>query len=227
MCGRYHFTSPSETMRKLALQMDLPGLFDHLPVNAAPGQRLPVLLRQNGRVVLRLMRWGLIPRWAKERPANGGQINARSETIFEKPTFADNVRARRCLIPANGFFEWHEAGGAKQPWHIGFDGGEHFAFAGVWDSWVEPATGAEEDSFAIITTTATANIAHLHHRMPVMLQRDKAAAWLRTADPELLLPDAALPVTFHPVADRIGGAPAGDLSLLEPVPPKLRQDALI
>lgn len=123
-------------------------------------------------------RWGLVPSWAKEPSAGGGMINARAETMHEKPSFRAAFRRRRCLIPADSFYEWRKTEqGAKQPYRIGFADGEVFAFAGLWETWAGP-DGSEIDTCTIVTTQAAPKIEIIHHRMPVILDASAFDAWL-------------------------------------------------
>jgi putative SOS response-associated peptidase YedK len=142
------------------------------------------------------MRWGLIPRWAKD--ASAAQINARSETLIEKPAFRESFERRRCLIPADGFYEWKRSGSTKQPFHFGMYDDSLFAFAGIWDRWKQPR-GLEIESCAILTTTPNDLLSDVHDRMPAILRPEHYDAWLTAPftevrrHAELLRPfDAAL-----------------------------------
>jgi putative SOS response-associated peptidase YedK len=157
--------------------------------NLAPGQDAPVIIQEKSRV-LKLMHWGLVPSWAKETSTGYKMINARAETLTQKPSFKKSFQRRRCLVPADGFYEWRKNGGrAKTPLRFVLKSGEPFAFAGLWDIW----QGSDEDetegnnrlpllSFTIITTEANDLIRPIHDRMPVILQPKDEDAWL---DPDL------------------------------------------
>src|ERR1700692_1838451 len=138
--------------------------------NIAPTQRVPVI-RQNPKELgreLSLMRWGLIPSWAKDMSGAATMINARSETAATKPAFRDPLANRRCLIPADGFYEWQRTGKAKQPYCFEVNEGELFAFAGIWDRWKDPS-GSAVETCSILTTTPNALTTAVHDRMPVIL----------------------------------------------------------
>lgn len=124
-----------------------------------------------------LMRWGLIPAWAKDAGAGNPLINARAESLADKPSFRDALEWRRCLIPADGFYEWQVGGGPRRPWRVKLKSGEAFAFAGLWERWQGPG-GEVVHSCAIVTTEANELLAAIHPRMPVLLARDREGAWL-------------------------------------------------
>jgi putative SOS response-associated peptidase YedK len=154
------------------------------------------------------MRWGLIPKWAKDAAIASKLINARAETLSEKPAFREAFKRRRCLIPADGFYEWQTLGKRKQAWHVKLQSGEPFAFAGLWDQWTAP-DGAPVRTCTIVTTTPNELMSQFHHRMPVILHPADEATWLdqALADPERLLPllgqyPAAL-MEAYPVSDLV------------------------
>ncbi len=183
MCGRYSLTTPAEAVIR-AFDAS-PGLDLAPRFNAAPAQDLPVV-RGAGREMVSL-RWGLVPHWAKDISATKPQINARGETVGSKPTFRDAFARRRCLVPADGWYEWQGERGAKQPYRICRPDGGLFAFAGIWERWGGEGADALE-SFAIITTGASRDLAHIHHRMPVILDPARYESWL---DVEGIPPDRA------------------------------------
>jgi putative SOS response-associated peptidase YedK len=176
MCSRYSLTSPPEAIRRL---FGLEKLDPFPPrYNIAPTQ--PVLLvreteRQQREGVL--ARWGLMPSWVKDPSAFTTLINARSETVAEKPSFRAAFRHRRCLVPADGFYEWTGAAGAKQPHLIQLKSRAPFAFAGLWENWLG-ADGSEIETAAILTTLANGDMAAIHDRMPVILFPDQFERWL-------------------------------------------------
>lgn len=178
MCGRYTITSPPEAMRDLfafAEQPNFPARY-----NVAPTQPVPIVRLEGGRRHFVLVRWGLIPSWSKEEPRTL-LINARAETIAEKPSFRGAFRHRRCLMPADGFYEWKAMPrGPKQPFYIRRRDRKPFAFAAIWDNWMT-ADGSEIESCAIVTTEANATLAPIHARMPVILDEKDWDRWL---DPE-------------------------------------------
>ncbi len=231
MCGRYSITTPVEALRR-AFEFD-----ERLNLapryNTAPTQSLPVVRltgsgqteagqKEAGRRALALLSWGLIPAWAKDAAIGARLINARSESVAAKPSFRAAFRHRRCLVPADGFFEWKADPdtGRKQPFHIHAPDHSVFAFAGLWEAW-HGADGPIE-SFTIITTDATARLRAIHDRMPVVLARDAYAAWLasdaKAADLEPLLvpaPEDALIAT--PVSTRVNQIANDDPACIAPV----------
>lgn len=185
--------------------------------NIAPAQSVPVI-RQHPKEPLRqlsLMKWGLIPHWAKDPSIAAGTINAKSETAATKPAFRDPFRLRRCLIPADGFYEWRRKGGSKQPYCFEVSGGELFAFAGLWDGWKD-SNGRWVKTCSILTTTPNAVITTIHDRMPVILYPDYYDVWL---DPEvrdvaavtkLLKPYDVTPMRCYAVSTRINSVANDD-----------------
>jgi putative SOS response-associated peptidase YedK len=209
MCGRYRLSRRKQILEE-RFEADF-GEQDWTPrYNIAPTQPVPVLRQRPGKPkrVLSLMRWGLIPSWTKDASGAAGMINARSETAAEKPAFRDPMRFRRCLIPADGFYEWRRTGASKQPFCFELENGELFAFAGVWDGWRDPS-GQWIRSCSILTTAPNALTATIHNRMPVILHRDDYDLWL---DPDMtkvesvsepLKPFAACLMHSFPVSSRI------------------------
>ncbi|WP_421860033.1 SOS response-associated peptidase [Parvibaculum sp.] len=187
MCGRFSITTPPEAMRGLFGYLDEP---DFPPrYNIAPSQPVPIVVREQdgeggSRRRFLLVRWGLVPSWAKEMPQSI-LINARAETIAEKPSFRGAFRHHRALMPADGFYEWKAVSGKgpKQPFFIRRKDGRPFAMAAVWDIWM-PAGGSELDSCAIVTTEANEALAPVHHRMPVILDEKDWDLWLDPAATE-------------------------------------------
>lgn len=145
--------------------------------NIAPTQPVATVRQAGATRMLAMMRWGLVPSWASDISIGGQLINGRSETVLEKPAFRESFRARRCLIPADGFYEWKKAGKEKQPFHFGMKDGSLFAFAGVWDRWKSPG-GAWLESCSILTTAPNQLLADVHDRMPVILPARHYEAWL-------------------------------------------------
>jgi putative SOS response-associated peptidase YedK len=185
MCGRYSFTLPPDAIRALFRVMT--GLNLQPRYNIAPTQEAPVIgLDEAGARALKMFRWGLIPRWSKTPPSGAPMINARAETIAEKPAFRDAFHKRRCLVPADGFYEWRKdkSAGDRRPWRILATDRPAFAFAGIWEAWRDPAAaGAIIRSFAIVTTDANARIAEIHDRMPVILRAEDEDSWLAAETP--------------------------------------------
>ena len=187
MCGRYTITSPLEGLRQLFLFEEMPNLAPRF--NVAPSQEAPVVrLEDDGKRHLRLLRWGLIPSWAKDRSIGYKTINARAETVADKPAFRSAFRRRRCLVLADGFFEWQKRDKGKQPYRIVLADRGAFAMAGLWESWRDPEAGERVESFTIIVTDANERLAAIHDRMPVILPPEAHAPWLEaeTAREDLL-----------------------------------------
>ena|SRR5689334_3869152 len=154
--------------------------------NIAPTQEAPVVrVSRTGEREIAMLRWGLVPAWAKELRVGTKMINARAEGVDAKPAFRDAVKRRRCIVPATGFFEWQGEPGRKQPFAITVPGQPLFAFAGLWERW-KPAEGEAVETFTIVTTDANEAVARIHDRMPVILPPDAVDAWL-TAPPEKAL----------------------------------------
>lgn len=147
--------------------------------NVAPSQKILAIARIDGANVLGQYHWGLVPAWAKDRSMGQKMINARSETVAEKPSFRDAFKKRRCLIPADGFYEWVKIKGQKQPMFITRPDGQPFVFAGLWERWQE-RKGVEEIYYSctIITRAAEGPMAKIHHRMPVILAKGAFTSWL-------------------------------------------------
>jgi len=164
--------------------------------NIAPSQEVPVIIRNDdGRNEAKVMKWGLVPSWAPDSSIGQRMINARSETLLEKPSFKRAVQKRRCLVPANGFYEWRRDGKRKVPMWIQFKTREPFAFPGLWDCWVDRETGKPLYTFTIITSHANALLRRIHDRMPLMYCRDMGKQWLE----ESIRDDLVLSLVTQPV----------------------------
>ena len=176
MCGRYTLTTPAE---RLAEEFGFKDSSVELPqsYNVAPTQAVAAVLEEGGGRRLEVLRWGLIPPWANDPQIGSRMINARSETAPEKPSFRRAFRERRCLIPADGFYEWQRTNGAKQPFYIHMEDGRPFAFAGLWESWGRGNEG-EIRTCTILTTGANAVVGEIHERMPVIVAPDAYDVWL-------------------------------------------------
>src|SRR5271169_3521712 len=178
MCGRYRLSRRKQIIEEQFDTTDWQE--DWSPrYNISPTQQVPVI-RQHPKEPIRqiaTLRWGLIPSWAKDSSGAARMINARSETADTKPAFRDALKLRRCLIPADGFYEWQKTGETKQPYCFEVANGELFAFAGIWDRWRDP-NGNWIRSCSILTTTPNAVTSAIHDRMPVILDRDTYDLWL-------------------------------------------------
>lgn len=179
MCGRIVITSAPEAIRQLFGYIEQPNFPPRY--NVAPTQPIPVVVFENGARHFRLMRWGLIPSWVKDPRQFTLLINARGETIQDKPAFRNAIRRRRCLIPADGYYEWQTSGKHKQPYFIHPGDGAPIGFAALSETWVGP-NGEELDTVAIITTAASPDMAALHDRVPVTISADDYAEWLDCSD---------------------------------------------
>ena len=218
MCGRYSITTSTEALRRLFNFDDRPNLQPRY--NLAPTQMAPVIRERDGARHLDMLRWGLLPKWSKDASGAAKMINARSETIAVKPAYREAFRARRCLVPADGFFEWRARGKSKQPYRVCLVDGDAFAFAGLWEAWSDPnAGGAIVETYTVATVVASASIAHIHHRMPVILEPGDHRAWLRGDPAEaaaLLKPLADEKLRSFEVSPRVGNVRNDDPALLEP-----------
>lgn len=191
MCGRYTLTDPGE---ELIRHFNLPELpTGYRPrYNIAPTQSVTAIINGDDSDSRRAgeLRWGLVPGWAKDPAIGNRMINARGETVAEKPSFRNAFRRRRCLLPADGFYEWQQADGRKQPMRIVRHDGAVFAFAGLWESWRPPEGDEVIYTCTIITTDANDTLRPIHHRMPVVVPPESYDLWLdrEIDDPEVLLP---------------------------------------
>jgi putative SOS response-associated peptidase YedK len=179
MCGRFTVTSAPEAMRALFRYPEQPNFPPRY--NVAPTQPIAVVRLQEGKRQFALMRWGLLPSWVKDPRAFSLLINARGESVLDKPAFSNAMKRRRCLIPADGFYEWQAAGGRKQPYYVRAKSGAPLAFAGLWETWTGP-NGEELDTVAIVTTTANRTLAGIHARMPVIVPEEAFDLWLNCAE---------------------------------------------
>jgi putative SOS response-associated peptidase YedK len=225
MCGRYSITTPVDGIREL-FRVDS-GINLQPRYNVAPTQPVPAVRAAKDGRELTFLLWGLIPGWAKDATIAAKLINARTETIAEKPSFRGAFKYRRCLLPADGFYEWTGSKGPKQPWRITLETGGPFGFAGIWENWMDP-NGSEIETCAIVTTEAAESIAHIHHRMPVILKPEDHETWLNGAPDDaqpLMRPyDGAL--AFHAVSRRVNRVANDDAALLEPVEPEMPAEQL-
>jgi putative SOS response-associated peptidase YedK len=223
MCGRYRLSRRKQIVEEyFDCGSDEP---DWSPrYNIAPAQPVPVI-RENPKEPARelsLMRWGLIPSWAQDSSVAAQMINARSETAATKPAFRGALKFRRCLIPADGFYEWLRTGKSKQPYCFEVNDGQLFAFAGLWDRWRDPS-GNWMKTCSILTTTPNAVTAAVHDRMPVILDPDAYDLWLDpgmqnvAAASELLKPCDARLMRCYPVSTRINSVANDDEECCRPM----------
>ena len=223
MCGRYRLSRRKQLVEEYFGTES--GEYDWNPrYNIAPTQPVPVI-RPHPREPIRtlsLVRWGLIPSWAGDPSIGAGMINARSETVAVKPVFREALASRRCLIPADGFYEWQRNGKTKQPYCLEVGDGELFALAGLWDRWTNPQREMIE-SCTIMTTTPNSLLSDIHDRMPVILGPDKFDLWLDPAFTntacllEILRPfDPAL-MRRYPVSTRVNRVVNDDADCAKPL----------
>lgn len=219
MCGRYSLSVPAEALAALfrfAMSEPLKSRFNIAPTQLAPVVRLD----DDDQRSLALLRWGLVPRWAKDLSIGSRLINARSETVDEKPSFRDAYRRRRCLIPASGFFEWKKLpSGTKQPYFIHPAGDEPIAMAGLWERWGGTDASDPSETFTVLTTSANGTLQGLHDRMPVIIAPADFDRWLNPSNDAgvLLRPAADDLLAMHPVSTRVNSPKRDDPSLVEPI----------
>jgi putative SOS response-associated peptidase YedK len=220
MCGRFVITSPPEALRRIFGYCEQPNFPPRH--NVAPSQPVPVVIVENGARHFRLMRWGLVPSWVEDPRQFALLINARSETVLQKPAFKNAIRRRRCLIPADGYYEWQAAAGRKQPFFIYRCDREPFGLAGLAETWTGP-NGEEVDTVAIVTSPANRALSVLHPRVPVAIAQEDFARWLDcsadNADPgmSLLVPPPEGTFAWHEVSTRVNDADNDDPQLILPI----------
>ncbi|MEM7173246.1 MAG: SOS response-associated peptidase [Pseudomonadota bacterium] len=221
MCGRYTLTSPLESVQELFDFPERPNLEPRS--NIAPTQEVPAIRHgQDGAQHLVMLRWGLIPAWAKDAKIASRLINARSETVGEKPSFRQAFAKRRCLVPADGYYEWRTSNGDKQPFRVVSRDGGIFAFAGLWEQWSDPACNNLVETCSLLTTQANRELAAIHHRMPVILPPSSYSSWLDPAIEgghlrALLQPMPLGALRFYPVSDRVNKVVNQGLDLLDEI----------
>ncbi|MDQ3864253.1 MAG: SOS response-associated peptidase [Actinomycetota bacterium] len=219
MCGRYTLSTPAgrlaEEFRVDEGAVEIPPSY-----NIAPTQEVAAVLAEGDRRRLEMLRWGLVPSWADDPEIGARMINARSETAAEKPSFRSAFRNRRCLIAADGFYEWKRENGGKQPYYFRMQDGRPFAFAGLWESWDKGGDGPLR-TCAILTTRANSVLDGIHDRMPVILPPDSYDAWL---DPdadkeeltELMMPYLGDDLETYPVSRFVNSPRNNDERCIEP-----------
>jgi putative SOS response-associated peptidase YedK len=226
MCGRYTLSQGEkviEAIPNITIREDLRKLADRARFNIAPTQDILVAVQTGAAPELQLMQWGLIPSWAKDSSIANKLINARAETIAQKPAFRQAFRQRRCAIPADGFYEWRQnSDGTKTPLYIRLKTHAGFALAGLWETWRDP-TGETVTTCTIITTPPNALLAPIHNRMPAILSPDAVRQWLgpHPCPPEELLahlqPFPAEQMEFHAVSRSVNSVTHDGPELVHPV----------
>ena len=219
MCGRFTMATQTEALEErfhahLSTERAAP------TYNAAPSQAQLTILNDHPQAIVRAT-WGFVPAWADGRPDVKPLINARAETVATKPFFRDAFKHKRCFVIADGFYEWKRAGKSKVPYRIALQTEEPFAFAGIW-SLVHDAQGAEQPTFAILTTEANALVAQIHSRMPVILREPDEAEWLTPtlsldAAQALLMPYPAEWLMAYEVSSKVNAATSNSPDLLQPI----------
>lgn len=219
MCGRFAFHVTSEELAKyfgLPEDIALPARF-----NVAPSQPVPVVrLNREGEAKLSEIRWGLIPFWAKDKAIGARMINARAETVGQKPAYRAPFRRRRCLVLASGFYEWQATPAGKVPNYFSHEAGAPLAFAGLWDRWQEPE-GEAVDSCTIVTVPAQGAVKPVHHRMPLLIGESQQRGWIDRDTPVPQLEDwlhsaAAPPLRCWPVARNVNDPRHDGPELIQP-----------
>ena len=206
MCGRFAFYSPTEAAAAL---FGVAGSLDVEPrYNIAPTQYVAAIRNdQQGERELVMLRWGLVPFWAKDPSIGNRMINARAETVAEKPSYRNAYKHRRCIVLADGFYEWRKQGNTKTPYFISLESGQPFALAGLWEDWTDRDSGESLQTTTLITTDANDFMSQLHHRMPVILEAATATDWLAGSNDLLDDVDAMTPpLQAWPVDRRVNNA---------------------
>lgn len=227
MCGRYATFGPVSLSREARdvlaeLELDLVSEINQRDdqFNIAPTQRAPAVLRDDDGFRFEMLRWGLIPSWAKDTKIGAKTINARAETVETKPAFRAAFKRRRCLVPASGYYEWTGTPGSKQPYFIHDPAGELMMFAGLWESWRAADNDAPLRTFTVITGEPGKVSGDIHDRQPVILPPDLWEVWMSgTADEAhatlQVVPQASL--VYHPVAKAVSSPRNNSPELIEPV----------
>jgi putative SOS response-associated peptidase YedK len=220
MCGRFACAISDRVLREqfgLAASASLPTRY-----NIAPSQPIGAVRGEEAARSLDLMFWGLVPHWAKDKKIGNRPINARAETVAEKPAFGSAFRHRRCLIPASGYYEWQGDKAPKQPYFIAAADGSAMAFAGLWEQWQD----AEQTllSCTIITTDANPALAKIHHRMPVIIAPEDYERWLIEGGKNLLAPCSADRLTARAIGTRVNDPRNDDPELVEPLDDSLNRN---
>ena len=220
MCGRFVITSPPAALRQIFGYLEQPNFPPRH--NIAPTQPIPVVIVENGIRHFRLMRWGLLPSWVKDPKKFTLLINARSETVQEKPAFKNAIRRRRCLIPADGYYEWQGLEKPKRPHFIHRRDGAPMGLAGLAETWIGP-NGEELDTVAIVTAPASPDLAVLHHRVPVTIALDDFERWLDCREDTaesvmaLLIAPEEGEFAWHEISTRVNRVANDDAQLILPI----------
>ena len=221
MCGRFTFNNNHKDVKKIFPITDITCELSP-SYNIAPTQEVLTVIRYEDNNKLGKLHWGLVPSWAKDLSGAAKLINARSETVAEKPSFKNAFTKRRCLILADGFYEWQKTENTKQPWYFKLPSGGPFAFAGLWEVW-KGSEGQKYNSCTILTTTASESVRHVHDRMPVILRPDIVNDWLNPDNhdtgrlKEILVDGRVKELTGYPVSNKMNSPSFNNPSCIEPL----------
>ena len=224
MCGRFVQNIPFETLQQnFNIRATASDIISNY--NVAPTQEILTIIKHDNENTLEKLHWGLVPFWAKDISIGSRMINARAETVSSKPSFRDAFKKRRCLIPADGFYEWTGEKGNKQPYYVTSPSGEPFAFAGLWETWT-PKKSDEKSvykSCTIITTAACESIREIHNRMPVILGPGFYEKWLNVEiqdsnELEIILKDGIIhDMKYYPVSTFVNSVKNNDSNCIKPI----------
>ena len=224
MCGRFtNKAKPEQIKKEFKIGNKNPNLYQPR-YNIAPSQMIEVVFEPENERILSPLKWGLVPHWAKDAEIGNRMINARAETLTEKPSFREAFKSRRCIIPASGFYEWQKKStGAKQPFYFYLKDKEVFGFAGLWEEWIDKQTGEALETCTIITTEANEVLKPAHERMPVILKPEVYDDWLdekmkdeRNME-EVLIPYPAGEMTSHAVSKSVNIPDSDSDELIRPL----------
>jgi putative SOS response-associated peptidase YedK len=224
MCGRFtNKAKPEQIKKEFKIGNKNPNLYQPR-YNIAPSQMIEVVFEPENERILSPLKWGLVPHWAKDAEIGNRMINARAETLTEKPSFREAFKSRRCIIPASGFYEWQKKStGAKQPFYFYLKDKEVFGFAGLWEEWIDKQTGEALETCTIITTEANEVLKPAHERMPVILKPEVYDDWLdeKMKDErkmeEVLIPYPAGEMTSHAVSKSVNIPDSDSDELIRPL----------
>ncbi|MFC5404468.1 SOS response-associated peptidase [Cohnella soli] len=220
MCGRFTIEMTLEELLLRYSCMSTDDLYHSPKYNVAPTQMVSAVINDGNANRLGALRWGLVPSWAQDDKSGSKMINARAETILEKPSFKQLIRRKRAIVPADGFYEWKKNGNAKQPMRITLKDGAVFSMAALYDSWLSP-DGSKLHTCTIITTTPNGLVADIHDRMPVILHPENEAEWLARSNVDvtrltkMLVPYEAEKMRAYPVSQLVGNVKNDSPELIE------------
>ena len=224
MCGRFVQSIPIETLQQNFNIRTIDS--DIIPnYNVAPTQEILTIVKYDNENKLEKFHWGLVPFWAKDISIGSRMINARAETVSQKPSFRNAFKKRRCLIPADGFYEWKGEKGHKQPYYVSTPSDKPFAFAGLWESWTNKESDEESvyKSCTIITTAASDSIREIHHRMPVILDPKSHDKWLNIAIQDskelqlIIIDDIIHDMKYYPVSKLVNSVKNNAPNCIKPI----------